>query len=195
MKKSVAFYNALYHLYPFIDLLMALQRKKLAGTIGHMPPGNLLEIGTGRGTLLRLLHRHRCTGIDTSSRMLCVARKKTAPGGPSFRIMDGENLQFPDDHFDYVVLNHVLSVTEHPEQMLQEAYRVLQPGGILFLHNHFTPDNVLRYLDKCFAPVARLFHFRSFFHEEELLSLQRFEHRTTVATAPFQYFRLIILRK
>lgn len=195
MKKSVDFYNALYRLYPFIDLLMSFQRKKLAGAIGHMPAGNLLEVGTGRGTLLRMLRQHRCTGIDTSSRMLCVARKKTAPGGPFFRIMDGENLQFPDDHFDYIVLNHVLSVTEHPEKMLQEAYRVLQPGGTLFLHNHFTPHNLLRYLDKSFTPIAGLFHFRSFFPEEELLSLQRFVHRVTIATAPFQYFRLIILRK
>ena len=58
--------------------------------------------------------------------------------------MDGENLQFPDCYFDYVVLSHVITVVDDPEKLLEETYRVLKPNGKIFILNHFTPKNSVK---------------------------------------------------
>jgi SAM-dependent methyltransferase len=51
------------------------------------------------------------------------------------RLIDayGEKLPFPDGHFDIVYSNNVLEHTAEPAVVLKEAFRVLRPGGTLFL--------------------------------------------------------------
>jgi SAM-dependent methyltransferase len=46
---------------------------------------------------------------------------------------DAENLPFPDHHFDVVFSNQVLEHVVDPKRALQEAVRVLRPGGRLIL--------------------------------------------------------------
>ncbi|QNK01599.1 methyltransferase domain-containing protein [Dyella telluris] len=44
-----------------------------------------------------------------------------------------ESLPFIDDAFDLVLLRHALEVSGTPQEMLEEASRVLAPGGVLAL--------------------------------------------------------------
>jgi len=44
-----------------------------------------------------------------------------------------EPLPFVDDAFDLIVLRHALEVSATPQEMLEEASRVLAPGGVLAL--------------------------------------------------------------
>jgi len=44
-----------------------------------------------------------------------------------------EPLPFLDDAFDLVLLRHALEVSSTPQEMLEEASRVLAPGGVLAL--------------------------------------------------------------
>src|SRR5690606_25197439 len=87
---------------------------------------------------------------------------------------DGENLSFPEASFDYVVVCHVLAVTNRPDQLLSQVYKVLKPGGKLFILNHFTPDNWLRYMDKGFHPFSSYFHFRSLFYMNKIKGFGKF---------------------
>ena len=55
----------------------------------------------------------------------------------------GEMLPFSDESFDLVYSSNVLEHTERPATVLDEALRVLKPGGIL----HFEMPNFLAYFE------------------------------------------------
>jgi len=53
--------------------------------------------------------------------------------GGDLRARTDEPLPFVDDAFDLVLMRHALEVSGTPQQMLEEASRVLAPGGVLAL--------------------------------------------------------------
>lgn len=94
----------------------------------------LLEIGCGLGIDLIQFAKGgaEVTGVDLSSTAIALAKKyfslENIPG--HFKVMNGEALQFPDASFDVVYCHGVLQYTANPEKMIQEAFRVLTPGGM-----------------------------------------------------------------
>lgn len=104
----------------------------------------ILDIGCGFGwaeLLFSKLHPEKMVGIDYSEECLAVARKFKHPSC-SFKKGDALHLPFKDNTFDTVVswevLEHIPKNTE--EKMFSEIYRVLKPGGHLFLstqHRNF----------------------------------------------------------
>jgi phosphatidylethanolamine/phosphatidyl-N-methylethanolamine N-methyltransferase len=126
--------------------------------------------------------------------MLSLARRALKP---NIRVvhMNGEALAFENDSFDYVVLSHVIAVVECPEKVIEEAYRVLKPKGKVFILNHFTPDNGLKYMDKAFGKMARLFHFNAVFPLSGLGSLKKFTLLHACNAGLFSYFKIRIYEK
>jgi len=113
----------------------------------------VLDLGSGYGTNLIVWSKHfgvDMTGVEPEgegfestvevSRELCRANG-VDPG----RILTyrGESLPFPDDSFDVVYSANVLEHTDRPEAVLDEALRVLRPGGVL----HFEIPNYLAYFE------------------------------------------------
>jgi phosphatidylethanolamine/phosphatidyl-N-methylethanolamine N-methyltransferase len=47
--------------------------------------------------------------------------------------MDAEHLSFPDNSFDVVVAQYVITTVPNPEATLDEFARVLKPGGEIVL--------------------------------------------------------------
>ncbi len=195
MKASAGFYNRFYRLYPIVNYFLKKQKTNLTRYINQLPEGRLLEIGIGNGAVLPLYRKHCITGIDTAVNMLSIAGKRQVNTTVTLLNMDGEALEFEDSGFDYVVISHVLAVTEKPEDMLRESYRVLKKGGLLFLHNHFTPSNMLQYIDKLFSLFAPVFRFRSAFKISDLNSLQLFHLQKQINVGPAHYFKILILEK
>jgi phosphatidylethanolamine/phosphatidyl-N-methylethanolamine N-methyltransferase len=195
MNTSANFYNRFYRLYPVVDFFLKGQKQYLVKYINQLPKGNLLEIGVGNGSVLPLYQKHYITGIDTAGNMLKVARTRRTNTTVALLNMNGEALKFPDASFDYIVISHVLSVTAHPENMLRESHRVLKPGGLLLIHNHFTPSNLLQYMDRFFSLLAPIFRFRSVFKISDLESLKSFSHQRQITVGIAQYFKILILEK
>lgn len=162
--------------------------------VNSRPSGKLLEIGVGTGTHLKEYEQHAITGIDNSAGMLNRAALQR-PAAVELLLMDGELLLFPADYFDYVVLSHVVAVANDPEQLIREVYRVLKPGGEIFILNHFTPDNWLRYLDKAFQPLARRLHFKSLFQIDNIGPIKKFQLIRQICFGWYGYFKLLIYRK
>src|SRR5205823_950585 len=70
-------------------------------------------------------------------------------------VMDGTRLGFPDEAFDVVVAQYVITAVPDPEGTLDEFARVLRPGGEIILVNHLGAETGLRRaFEFVFAPVA-----------------------------------------
>lgn len=97
--------------------------------------GTILDVACGKGATTRHLLRYwpaeAVTGINLSDRQLAAAREK-APG-VSFLHMDATDLEFPDESFDAVMCVEAAFHFETREIFLEEAHRVLRPGGRLVL--------------------------------------------------------------
>jgi len=119
-----------------LDLPAASVEAALLRLLGERPLGRALDLGTGTGRLLELLApRVSCgLGIDASRTMLALARVRLAK--PEFahlsvRLADMYALPLHDAAYDLVLLQMVLHYAEDPAQAVQEARRVLAPGGRL----------------------------------------------------------------
>lgn len=196
MKNSASdrFYNGLSLLYPLVDFFLRPQKRQLFDKINDYPDGVLLDIGVGNGSHLTLYTRHQVVGIDTSAGMLAHAQKHVRPNIRLLQ-MNGEALSFPNELFDYVVLSHVIAVVNDADKLLQEVYRVLKPNGKVFILNHFTPENGLKYVDMTFAGIARLLHFRSTFHINDIGQINAFRLVSESNAGMFSYFKIMIYEK
>ena len=188
---TATFYNYLSFFYPVIDYFLKAHRKALISAVNSTVPGKLLEIGVGNGSHLPLYTSHQIIGIDISKAMLNKAQRFKGKN-TTLLLMNGENLFFPEACFDYVVISHVLSVTKNSDQLLEQVYKVLKPGGKLFILNHFTPGNWLRYVDWAFQPLSSLFHFKSTFYLHRIKGLQRFSLRKQTELGKGSYYKLLI---
>jgi SAM-dependent methyltransferase len=95
--------------------------------------GHVLEYGCGPGSYaLRLARKGASvTGIDISNTAIALATQEARSSGlknAEFRLMDAEQLQFPDATFDLVcgvaILHHL-----DLEKAFRELARTMKPGG------------------------------------------------------------------
>jgi phosphatidylethanolamine/phosphatidyl-N-methylethanolamine N-methyltransferase len=188
------FYNKFSFFYPLVDIFLKPQKRKLFHEINNVPFGQLLEIGVGNGTHLKLYKTHKIIGIDTSVKMLEIAKKQKSENIELLQ-MNGEALLFKDQTFDYVILSHVIAVVDNPEKLLEETYRVLKPNGKIFILNHFTPKNWLRHIDNSFQIVSKIFHFKSAFYLNSFTTIKKFTLIKEINLGQFSYFKLLIYSK
>ena len=102
------------------------------------PLGDLLDVGCGRGDILKLLagRANRAVGVDIDADARLAARAEVLQAGLancSLRKGDMYRLPFDDLSFDTIVLDDVLADAERPVAALSEAARLLRPRGRLFL--------------------------------------------------------------
>lgn len=105
------------------------------------PVGDLLDIGCGRGDILKLMatRARRAIGVDIDADARGLARAELLLAGLnncSLRKGDMYRLPFDEQSFDTIVLDDVLGTAERPLDVLLEAARVLRADGrILTLCN------------------------------------------------------------
>lgn len=91
-------------------------------------PGRVLDFGCGAGDFLLRMRAAgwSCAGVEVSSSALEVAR--------SHGLRVEKNLAaYPAASFDYIRANHSLEHVTRPREVLEEMFRVLAPGGTLFI--------------------------------------------------------------
>lgn len=153
--------------------------------IGLLPPGvdgqelkSVLDLGCGPGGwLLDLAAAYPITGVgvDISPTMIMIANqlrdaeKESNPNVESITFVEADArgpLPFPSGHFNYVQIRLGLSWLWKPlwEGALRECYRVLTPGGILFisdlelsLSNKPTIEQAHAIPPVAYAPTGALF--------------------------------------
>ncbi len=100
--------------------------------------GDLLDIGCGRGQILKLLatRANRAVGVDIDSDATRLARTELMLAGlPNCSLRSGDmyRLPFDDADFDTIILDDVVADATHPVRALTEARRVLKPKGRLIV--------------------------------------------------------------
>ncbi|GJM20765.1 MAG: transcriptional regulator [Planctomycetota bacterium] len=124
----------------------------LRGVLGLLDLGHVLDIASGDGALSELLapRARSVTCLDRSERVLDAAGRRFAKRGPANRAQpstrrsdrssharvrllrgDMHRLPFHDARFDEVLLVNSLSYADDPRVVVNEAARVLRPGGKL----------------------------------------------------------------
>ena len=100
--------------------------------------GDLLDIGTGTGSMLRLLAARstRTVAIDQSREMRLVARATVLSQGlANCTVQAGDmyDLSFPEGHFDIVTMDRVLGAANDATKAVREAARVIRDAGHLLI--------------------------------------------------------------
>ncbi len=84
----------------------------------------VLEIGCGTGDLLACINAKKKVGIDYSSNMVGIAKKKYS--GINFMLMEAENLD-SNEKFDYVILSNLIGYLEDIQKVFTELKKVCHP--------------------------------------------------------------------
>jgi ArsR family transcriptional regulator len=118
-----------------------------------MPLGDLIDIGSGRGRILKLLgsRTRRAVGVDIDADARQLARAELLLAGVencSLRKGDMYELPFADGEFDTVILDDVLGMAERPMTAINEARRLLKPGGRLFLLGQVAVGDIDKFQDQ-----------------------------------------------
>ena len=119
------------------EALRSLHRALIELTV-TMPLGDLADIGSGRGRILKLLgsRAQRAVGVDIDADARQLARAELLLAGVencSLRHGDMYDLPFADGEFDTVILDDVLHDAEQPMVAIAEAGRILRQGGRLLV--------------------------------------------------------------
>ena len=105
----------------------------------HLTPKiKIVDLGAGEGLISQLLARHaeKVVCIDNSPKMVefgSELAKKNGFANLDYKLGDIEAVPLTDDTFDCAVLSQALHHAHHPQTAIEEAYRILKPGGQLII--------------------------------------------------------------
>ena len=111
--------------------------------------GETLDLGTGTAQIpIQLCRQHpsaRVLAVDAAAHMLRVARQNVQKAGLADRIrlqrVDAKRLPYAAGQFANVISNSIVHHLPDPRQVLQEAWRVAAPGGLVFFRDLLRPDD------------------------------------------------------
>jgi ubiquinone/menaquinone biosynthesis C-methylase UbiE len=163
-----------------------------------LKPGNrVLDLSCGFGWATRLLAQAVeggqgiAVGLDISDEMIVRARAAARDvENVLFAVASAEEIPWRDEYFERVLSIESLYYYPDQEAVLREVYRVLIPGGLVFILISLYVENPysLRCVNQLNVPV----HARSEIEYEEMLRAQGFvdigvAHITDLAATPGQY--------
>jgi len=99
--------------------------------------GEHLDIGSGDGSLIRLLGEHfklHSRACDYTDTLMELAGQKVDVVN-----LDHDALPYPDESFDLITFTEVIEHVENHRAVLRDIQRVLKPGGLLLI----TTPNIL----------------------------------------------------
>lgn len=117
---------------------------------------NILDIGAGDGLITYLI---KAVGIDDNETAVHLAKSK----GVNVSLGSVYQIPYTDELFNAVYFGDVIEHLEHPDDAMREIYRVLIPGGRLYVvtppalasgklqdkyhYREYTPEQLITYME------------------------------------------------
>ncbi|SUE35104.1 bifunctional demethylmenaquinone methyltransferase/2-methoxy-6-polyprenyl-1,4-benzoquinol methylase UbiE [Rikenella microfusus] len=146
-------FDSIARRYDLLNHLLSMNidrrwRARVVKMILRQSPESVLDVATGTGDLAiavgRALPAAALTGVDLSPRMLRIGREKVAARFPGreFPMLEGdaERLPFADASFGAVTCGFGVRNFENLPRGLAEMYRVLRPGGRVYILEFSMPS-------------------------------------------------------
>ncbi len=149
--------------------------------LAEIRPGEtVLDLGSGGGIDVLLSAKRvgltgKVYGLDMTDEMLALARDNQRKAGvENVEFLQGaiEQIPLPDRSVDVIISNCVVNLSGEKERVLEEAFRVLRPGGRLALSDIVVkgavPSEVRRNLDLwagCVAGALEEMEYRSLLNQ------------------------------
>jgi ubiquinone/menaquinone biosynthesis C-methylase UbiE len=143
-------------LTPFYDWVLRVVMRESAYKEAMIPlitinqGGRILDAGCGTGTLTVMLKKHfphvEVVGLDGDRNVLQIANSKVLLSGDLIQLDHGfvTSLPYSTESFDACVCSLVIHhlTTANKQKAFLEFYRILKPGGTLYVIDFFTPHNI-----------------------------------------------------
>jgi phosphatidylethanolamine/phosphatidyl-N-methylethanolamine N-methyltransferase len=164
VQRAYELYAPIYDL--IFDWIFAPGRAAAVRQLDLKPNDVTLEVGIGTGLNLPLYPpTSRLIGIDLSQEMLdkAVERVQTlAMPNVTLKVMDATALDFADNEFDKALATYTISAVPDPVAVLREMRRVVKPGGVIVILNHFRSERKFAgHLEDLVAPVCTRLGWKS----------------------------------
>ncbi len=119
----------------YFEACTAPENRFILRRLGDVRGKYLLDLGCGAGenSVYFATRGARCVAADYSPGMVEVALKLAHSNGVKVegKVVNAMAIAFPDNTFDIVYASNLLHHIPDPKVAIQEAYRVLKPGGTL----------------------------------------------------------------
>ena len=205
MDKQTAPLRRAYTLWaPFYDTLLGRDaftrvRQRSLSLLNQWQGKKILLMGIGSGLdIPHLPFGADYTGIDITPAMLTRARNCAKKHQREIHLLPGNAMQlaFAEHEFDRVIMHLILAVVPQPERALQEAMRVLKPGGEILILDKFLQPAQKAPLRRALNVVTRNLATRTDVVFEDILAqCPGLSMEQNQAAMLHGWFRHIVLRK
>ena len=149
----------------------------------------VLDVGCGTGTILKCIGKSKKIhgyGLDVSESMIAVAKEKN----PDYAFVAGDSalLPYADESMDVIMACMAYHHFPEQEKFRQEAWRLLKPGGSLYICDPRFPAPVRLFFNAFFKDAG----FRSTRENKKAFESSGFR---TVKTIKDRYVQVIHFEK
>ena len=106
--------------------------------LGALRPARLIDIGCGPGGFLSAVQKRfpeiRLSALDLSEEMVRETAQRLGPAAAA-TAGDAEHMPLESGQYDAVTCNTSIHHYPHPQDAVNEMYRILAPGGTLLLND------------------------------------------------------------
>ena len=107
----------------------------------------IIDVGSGTGDLIKIIKKKKSnvsiTSIDLNIEMLKFGKNKFTNKNINWINCNAEKLPFKDDLFDKYIISFCLRNITNFEKSIEEALRVLKPGGTYFCLEFSSPKSII----------------------------------------------------
>lgn len=130
--------------YDLLGRIFSSSRKLSISKLNIKTGDKVLIVGAGTGLDLEFLPMYcEITATDITQSMIRRLKKRNSLLTLNLKtsVMDGQQLDFPDESFDKVILHLILAIIPDPVACIREAERVLKQNGQIAVFDKFVPKN------------------------------------------------------